>query len=145
MPKNNLFDEKIEDIYKKFMKNKFNQKMLDKRKYKIYYHCHPNKRFKKMVFIYANPIQRYGRESGVPFFIVSVNKIKKDNKEKYICCYNDFFVGGYKEFKLNFTTKEDEKGIKKNIKESYKIIKIIKLAFNNLQKELKKNPDFYKQ
>ncbi len=90
-------------------------------------------------------MKKYGRESSVPFFTISVNKINKNNKKEFKCIYNNFFVGGIKEVKLKFTTKEDEKSIQKNIKELQKIIKIIKLAFNNLSKELKQNVDFYKQ
>ncbi len=145
MPSFPVFNIQINDIYKKFMEDKFIKYITEKRKYKMYYHMHPNRRLKKLLFIYAFPIKKYGRESFVPFFTISVNKINKNNKKEFKCIYNNFFVGGIKEVKLNFTTKEDEKSIQKNIKELQKIIKIIKLAFNNLSKELKQNVDFYKQ
>ncbi len=145
MPSFPAFNIQINDIYKKFMEDKFIKYITEKRKYKMYYHMHPNRRLKKLLFIYAFPIKKYGRESFVPFFTISVNKINKNNKKEFKCIYNNFFVGGIKEVKLNFTTKEDEKSIQKNIKELQKIIKIIKLAFNNLSKELKQNVDFYKQ
>lgn len=145
MPSFSEFNIQINDIYKKFMENKFIKYITEKRKYKMYYHMHPNRRLKKLLLIYAIPIKKYGRESFVPFFTISVNKIKKNNKKEFKCIYNNFFVGGIKEIKLKFSSKEDEKSIQKNIKELQKIIKIIKLAFNNLTKELRKNVDFYQQ
>ncbi len=145
MPSFSAFNNQIEDIYQKFIENKFIKYITEKRKYKMHYHMHPNRRLKKLLFIYAFPMKKYGRESSVPFFTISVNKINKNNKKEFKCIYNNFFVGGIKEVKLKFTTKEDEKSIQKNIKELQKIIKIIKLAFNNLSKELKQNVDFYKQ
>ncbi len=145
MPSFPAFNVQIDNIYKIFIKNKFNKKIIGDRGYKMYYHMHPNRRLKKLLFIYAFPMKKYGRESSVPFFTISVNKINKNNKKEFKCIYNNFFVGGIKEVKLKFTTKEDEKSIQKNIKELQKIIKIIKLAFNNLSKELKQNVDFYKQ
>ncbi len=145
MPSFPDFNIQIEDIYKKFMKDKFIQYITEKRKYKMHYHMHPNRRLKKLLFIYAFPIKKYGRESSVPFFTISINKMNKNEKEEFKCIYNNFFVGGIKELKLKFSTKEDEKSIQKNIKELKKIIKVIKLAFNNLTKELKQNVNFYKQ
>ncbi len=145
MPSFPVFNNQIKDIYQKFIKNKFIQYITEKRKYKMYYHMHPNRRLKKFLFIYAFPIKKNGRESFVPFFTISVNKINKNNKKELKCIYNNFFVGGIKEVKLKFSIKEDEKSIQKNTKELKKIIKIIELAFNNLTKELRKNVDFYQQ
>lgn len=147
MPSFLEFNNQIENIYQKFINNnkQIAKKIIGKRKYKMYYHMHPNRRLKKMLLIFPNPIKINGFEAGVPFFTISVNKINKNNKKEFKCIYNNFFVGGIKEVKLKFTIKEDEKSIQKNIKELKKIIKIIKFAFNNLTKELKQNIDFYKQ
>jgi hypothetical protein len=145
MPSFPVFNVQIDNIYNKFMNNKFNKKIIKNRKYKMYYHMHPNRRLKKMLLIFANPILQNGPEASVPFFTISVNKKKNNNKESFMCIYNNFYVGGIKEVKLNFTIKENEKSIQKNIKELQKIIKIVKLAFSDLQKNLKTNVDFYKQ
>jgi hypothetical protein len=145
MPKFDYFNLEIDNIYKKFINNKFNKEILENRKYKLCYHMHPNRRLKKLLFIYAFPIKKFGRESNVPFFIISVNKIKKNNKEKFICIYNNFFSGYYEVKNIIFNVKEDEKSIKKNIKTLQKIIKIIKNAFYILYKELRQNINFYKQ
>ncbi len=106
---------------------------------------HPNRRLKKLLFIYAFPIKKFGRESNVPFFTISLNKIKKNNKEHFICIYNNFFSGYYETKKLNFNIKDNEKSIKKNINTLNKVIKIIKNSFIILHKELRQNIDFYKQ
>ncbi len=145
MPSFPAFNIQLENIYKKFINNKFNKKILKNRKYKMYYHMHPNPRLKKMLIIFANPILQNGPDASVPFFVITVNKINKNNKEKFICIYNNLYVGGIKELKLKFTTKEDEKSIEKNIKELQKIVKIIKFAFHNLHKDLRSNVNFYKQ
>lgn len=148
MPKFDYFDLQINNIYKKFIDNELNKEIVENRKYKLLYHMHPNKRLKKLLFIYAFPIKKFGRESNVPFFIISINKIKKDNKEKFVCIYNNFFSGYYKIKNISFSIKEDEKSIKKNIKTLNKIIQIIQIiknAFYILHKELRQNINFYKQ
>lgn len=145
MPSFPQFNIQIDNIFKKFIKNKTNKKIIGDRKYKMYYHMHPNRRLKKMLFIFTNKTFNNGPEAGVPFFIISVNKINKNNKNKFVCIYNNLFVGGIKEVELNFNSKEDKKSINLNIKELQKIIKIFKFAFDNLHNDLKKNVDFYKQ
>ncbi len=145
MPSFPAFNVQIDNIYKIFIKNKFNKKIIGDRGYKMYYHMHPNRRLKKMLLIFANPILKNGPEASVPFFTISVNKKNHNNKEKFLCIYNNFLVGGIKEVKINFTIKEDEKSIQKNIKELQKIIKIVKIAFNTLHNDLRKDVDFYKQ
>lgn len=143
MPRFDNFDNQINNIYKKFFTKKIKEDLGNK-KYKLYYHMHPNRRLKKMLFLYPIPIRSFGYEAKMPFFTVSVNKIKKNNKKEFICIYNNFYEGGIKEVKLNFSLLEDDKNIKHNIKELNKIIKIIKYAFNQLYKNLGK-VDFYKQ
>ncbi len=149
MPSYVNFNEEIEGIYEEYSKDK-RVKSLDKkiakRGYKMHYHMHPNRRLKKMFFMYSNPVLMNGLEANVPFFTISVNKVKKNDKKKFKCIYNNFYVGGIKEVNLNFSEREDDKGIKKNIKELKKVIKMIKYAFSELKKELKDNTDiFYKQ
>ena len=97
-----------------------------------------------MFFLYPVPIRSFGYEAKMPFFTVCVNKIKKNNKTKFICIYNNFYEGGIKQVKLNFSLLEDDKNIKHNIKELKKVIKIVKYGFEQLSKNLGKI-DFYKQ
>jgi hypothetical protein len=75
MPHFDYFDNEINNIYKKFYNNKIKEALGYNKSYKLYYHMHPNKRLKKMLFIYPIQISSYGYEAKVPFFIVSVNKI----------------------------------------------------------------------
>ena len=147
MPSFNTFDESINDIYEKFLiKNKkLVQTYLDKRHYKIFYHMHPNRRLKKFFFIYPFNIHSYGVEANMPFFTISVNKVIKNNKNNFICIYNNFYEGGIKEIKLKFSTKEDDISIKHNIKQLQKVIKIIKYAFNELTKSFIGTINFYQQ
>lgn len=147
MPSFDIFNDSIEDIYKKFIiKNKkLIKKYLDKRDYKNFYHMHPNRRLKKMFFIYPYKLNYYGIEGTVPFFTISVNKIKKNNKNNYLCIYNNFYEGGIKEIKLNFSNKEDNISIKKNIKELQKVIKMIQYAFDELTNRSIGSVNFYQQ
>ena len=129
MPRFNTFDESIDDVYKKFlMKNKKLVKTydLEKKYYKNLYHMHPNRRLKKFFFIYPYKILSNGIEARMPFFTISVNKINKNNKNNFICIYNNFYEGGVKEIKLKFSDEEDNTSIKHNIKQLQKVIKMIK-------------------
>ena len=110
------FDNEIYNIYKKFFTIKMKEDLGNK-KYKLYYHMHPNRRLKKMFFLYPDPIRSFGYEAKMPFFTICVNKIKKNDKKKYILIYNNFYEGGIKQVKLNFSLLEDDKNIKHNIKE----------------------------
>jgi hypothetical protein len=147
MPRFDNFDDKIKNIYKNFM-NKKNIKLkktyLDNRHIGLLYHMHPNRRLKKMIFIYPYNIRSSGIEAKMPLFTVTLNKINKNNKNKFLCIYNNFYEGGIKEIKLNFSDIEDDKNIKYNIKELQKVIKIIQYGFNELNKNLGKI-DYYKQ
>jgi hypothetical protein len=105
---------------------------------------HPNRRLKKFLFMYPSKTLVYGIEANVPFFIICVNKIKKNNKNNYLCTYNNFYEGGVKEIKLNFSTKEDDISIKHNIKELHKVTKMIKYAFDQLTKSIG-TVNFYQQ
>lgn len=147
MPSFDIFNDSIEDIYKKFIiKNKkLVKKYLDKRDYKMFYHMHPNRRLKKMFFVYPYKLLSNGMEANMPFFTISVNKVQKNNKKKFLCIYNNFYEGGLKEIKLNFSTKEDNISVKHNIKELKKVIKMIKYAFDELTKSFSNNVDFYQQ
>ncbi len=149
MPSYVNFNEDIEDIYRKYKSDKRVKsldKKITKRDYKMHYHMHPNRRLKKMFFMYSSPILMNGLEANVPFFTISVNKVKKNDKKNFKCIYNNFYMGGIKEVNLKFSEREDTKGIEKNIKELRKVIKMVKYAFNELRRELKDNTDiFYKQ
>ena len=147
MPRFDTFDKSVNDIYLKFiMKNKkLVKKYLDKRDYKMFYQMHPNRRLKKMLFIYPYKLLYTGIEARVPFFTISVNKIKKNNKNNFLCIYNNFYEGGVKEIKLNFSDIEDDISIKHNIKELQKVIKIIKYAFDELSKSFIGTVNFYQQ
>ena len=145
MPSFNPFNDKIINIYEKFIsKNKIAKEYLLQKKFKLSYHMHPNRRLKKFIFIYPYNIKINGIEANMPLFTVSVNKINKNDKNNFLCIYNNFYEGGIKEIKLNFSQYEDNISIKKNIKEHDKVIKIIKYAFNELNKNLGKI-DYYEQ
>ena len=145
MPSFNPFNDKIINIYEKFItKNKIAKEYLLQKKFKLSYHMHPNRRLKKFIFIYPYNIKINGIEANMPLFTVSVNKINKNDKNNFLCIYNNFYEGGIKEIKLNFSQGEDNISIKKNIKEHDKVIKIIKYAFNELNKNLGK-VDYYEQ
>ncbi len=144
MPPFDNFNNMVENIRLNFMQqNRIAKKELHNRHYKLFYHMHPNRRLKKMLFIYPFNVKN-DLEANVPFFTISVNKINKNNKSKYLCIYNNLYEGGIKEIRLKFNENEDEKSIKNNIKELMKVIKIVKVAFNNLSKKIGK-VDFYKQ
>ena len=147
MPRFITFDESIEDIYKKFLiKNKkLVKKYLKERHYKKFYHMHPNRRLKKFFLIYPYKLLKTGIEAYMPLFTISVNKIDKNNKNNFICIYNNFYEGGVKEIKLKFSTKEDNISIKHNIKQLQKVIKIIEYAFDELTKSFIGTVNFYKQ
>ncbi len=141
MPPFNIFNDSINYIFNKF---KIKNKKIDKKHYLMSYHMHPNRRLKKMFFMYPSKLTN-GIEANMPFFTISVNKIKKNNKNKFVCIYNNFYEGEFKEIKINFTDKEDNISIKYNIKQQQKVIKIIKYAFDKLNKSLQKNINFYQQ
>lgn len=145
MPSYPVFNDQIEKIYEKFMKDPLNKEKLGERGYKIYYHMHPNRRLKKMLLIFADPVRAMGEEANVPFFVITVNKKRKENKERSVCVYQNLYEGGMKEIELKFTKKEDEKSVEKNIRELQKIVKIVKMAFDNLHKGLRRDVNFYKQ
>lgn len=146
MPSFNTFDESINNIYENFLiKNKKLVKtFLNKRHYKYFYHMHPNRRLKKFFLIYPYKITN-GIETNMPFFTISVNKVIKNNKNNFICIYNNFYEGKVKEIKLKFSTKEDNISIKYNIKQLQKVIKMIKYAFDELTKSFIGTVNFYKQ
>ena len=141
MPSFDSFDEDIDYIYKKF-KNK--NKELVKKDYKMFYHMHPNRRLKKLFFMYPFTPSISGVEANIPFFTISVNKIKKNNKNEFLLIYNNFYEGGIKEVKLNFSDLEDDISIKHNIKELQKVKKMIKYTFDRLTKSIG-SVNFYKQ
>jgi hypothetical protein len=145
MPSFPVFNQQIDDIYHSFLNKKYIKEKIGKRKYKMYYHMHPNRRLKKMFYIFSFPVKEDGIEANVPFFTISVNKINKRNKKECMCIYNNLLVGGIKKVNLHFTLKEDEKGIQKNIRELQKVVKIFKLAFHHLYKDIQKEIDFYQQ
>ena len=73
MPSFPAFNKQIDDIYHSFLNKKYIKEHIGKRKYKMYYHMHPNRRLKKMFYIFSFPVKKDGIEANVPFFTISVN------------------------------------------------------------------------
>ena len=111
----------------------------------MFYHMHPNRRLKKMLYLFPRKPKVTGPEARVPFFAILVNKVRMNNKERFVCVYVNLYTGGTKVIPLKFTTQEDAKGVRTNIKELQKVIKMVKLAFSTLHKDLRKEVDFYQQ
>jgi hypothetical protein len=155
MPRSKTFDEKIEKIYQIFnkkyikMKNLRKSQSLYNREYKLLYHMHPNRRMKKMYFQFPSRIYKNGPEANLPFFIVTVNKINKDDKTVFKCIYQNFLEGGIQTKILKFSLNEDD--LKKNEKEWGKIVKMIKEGFRQVYYQkgptffMKRTVDFYQQ
>ena len=141
MPLFREFNEQINNIYIKFIDKKLVKTYLDMVKYSYSYQMDLNRRLKKMYFVCYG---EFRAEGNIPFYTISINKIKKNNKKNLKCIYTNFYEGETKEIKLNFTDIEDDNGIKHNIKELQKIIKIIQYAFDQLSKNLGKI-NIYKQ